>query len=402
MSDAKRLPVRSELIDAIDAELREANAHKTRDGFTRWALLAALAALVWMLIDHLGLVKEYTNVITLAFIGFSCVIGLGDVVSNQPLPLALPKKRHFVITDQLAPLRHEMLARLLQCVLVLAAIVTAYGPVSAVVLGFAALRYVFQGAFLGIFLIASYRHKELPTGTLGPVWLGPLSRAITFGGTTIAGAYMLYEAYLLGRVDSLAGLRLGALAAVAVEVLVRIAQTSQDAPRLQALLNLRRELALSDVDDEQAARRFRYMIELRSVESLLADDLEALFFQVDRRSRLVNDIIAGYEATLAEVLPEIPSLSSKSKLLVTQSILASPSLWSELTNVSESAYGQEQRLLARAKKLFALAKDPDGRYQELVHTLERVGMHFQEQLLRANDLKNQLGSVSAMFLPPHE
>jgi hypothetical protein len=269
--DKKRI-----LIELINRETDQFAIEQKRHGWTTWALLGALATLIWVFIDQAPFALVNWQVVGLLFFSLALTIDLTatycSIISTQHRHL--PEEPRFVLTSLIGAARISLLVRLIiYFTLFLVSInlrVHVIGIAKILVLLSLGL-YILTGL---IGLIVSYRQIPISksqirrrAGLVSLLAAAPMTIALI--GYYVA---LIKNFSSFGQTD----LKVAVILTLVGCVVVLMADLPISSPILPSLISIRRDLALDKIDIDWAARQIDIALSGMRVGDILQENIKEI------------------------------------------------------------------------------------------------------------------------------
>lgn len=307
---------RTDLLKFLDAEIQTIFERQSRQGWNAWALLGSIAALGWLLLERLQ-VGAYSieNVSRLALVIAVIIISFSTIKSFFIPESTTGKSGRFRYMDVYQ--FGSIILGTAYCGLYTWIVLSYSKDISIVATWFLVGFFVFVALLLfGFGLLA--RFSRIPMAVSSSPW-GWKGKA--FSGLFVLGLLMATSSFwfALGKI-TFDDFRIALLFTVLGELIGRLVSTNKDAPVVQSLIEIRRDLALERIDVRGAINQTDIVLAGMQVGDVLKNEVRAFQESVGKITAALQDVIARIDAVTAE-LPAQGELFSKEQSTVARTVL---------------------------------------------------------------------------------
>jgi len=264
----------------LDNEIQYVRSESERPGWTGWALLGAIGAIAWLLLDTIEQgAFHWANVGVLVLLGsFSvgAVSTLSIALRSSAQPSGRAQATRFTLSHRTpSPVRVVLLLRVAYSVviIVITSLVRTRIPLFLALVIWAAHGVLALG--LCLLFVITYRPVALPMALSTSVLLrrGSLVDVAVYGVLATGCAISLVNSSTAISPDDI---RIAGLSLVLYHLLRILAGMGSSVPVLGALVTIRRQLALGQMDIETAIRQTDIALSGLQVSDILQEDLREL------------------------------------------------------------------------------------------------------------------------------
>lgn len=268
-------------LDAIDFEISEVRGAHRGSGWTSWGVLAALAAVAWLMADVLKTETVSERVVLrLFFLGsiiVEIVVGLASLFGIQ-YPLFPARDERRLRMGWGLPLNGvEVLLVLGRSAILLWVIASGWPDVSPLL---RVLAYVYVTIALPVILFALAIRAFFAFPTQVSVSRSMVRFQVLTGVVvllwTVALLWQYTSAFFRGTYATVADYQLAGLLVASFILLGRFARLYRHAPTLLPLLDVRRNLVFSRISPSEAMRRVESIIVGKTGAELVTEAMESL------------------------------------------------------------------------------------------------------------------------------
>lgn len=294
---------RLDLISYIRWEIDEVRRRSRGAGWTPWALLLAMAGVLWAISEHLAEATSWPKVFQNGVLTYLAV----DLVQRARVALVARRSRFGVgYVREFGDLISNQRASILVEMLIGAALwtgIASFGWGSGTWVDYLLIGWIFLGACLGVVTfmqVISRMPVPLEVAEKPRVFklLAPL-RAIVL--LVCIGGYLP-----IALSGGLADARLGVLFGIALHLLLAVSLESGEPPLVAELVELHRELALESITVEQARERLETVLKGLKLEDYAQADARAMLQSVSS----LQEAVADFRPIVAEVSSRAMALSA--------------------------------------------------------------------------------------------
>jgi hypothetical protein len=306
---------KTELLRLLDVEINHIFDKQRSQGWTTWALVVGLATIGWMLLEKLESGSySWSNVLTIILIGGVFSISADFLVFALWPPNAQHRSTRFRYYDS-----YSLLTTALLLLYSLALVIIAIAQTPNVSL----LKVSYVVIFLSTVILTSIgvflaRYFRIPMEFSRE----PLRRPVKIG-FTIAALAAIY--CVLGYARNLAEAtfddwRVALFFLVIAELMTRLTKPMKDAPTVEALIAIRRDLVLGRIDLIAATRQAEIVFMGMRVSDVLQDEIREYLDVITRNNAQLDEALTKLAAVEVD-LPPGDSLLLQDKGMVLKTVL---------------------------------------------------------------------------------
>jgi hypothetical protein len=293
-------PEQEHLIQVLDKEIELIQIAEQRPGWTLWAILAALGAVLWLLLDQLDSPYLTVENIPILFLSFSMFLeSLGLMYHSVSYGQTKSSKRlRFIWSSKYSEDRPYLLFEIARYTLIVYLALTL--PNNVGWLAFFIVVFFF-GLIILVLLFAvvfSFLNLPLPSNQYSSGWKAGIKRLVFFILAVLvfwsAKKYLLAVSTLntIGVID----FRVTALIVATIFLIEKLLKGVKESPLLESLIDIRRDLVWGNMNLVTAISRADIAMAGLKVSDVFQEDLRKVLDLFEQNDQEVKSIIGKYES----------------------------------------------------------------------------------------------------------
>ncbi len=317
----KEAAIKENVLHLLDAEIKHVISSEKDSGVTVWALTVALASILWVILDQIEALQVELSNILLLFLLYSLITDFIYIFSRGIASTStFQGERRFRFSQQdLSSSRSAALLLFIRA-LVLVLLISQYGDYLFSITKYTTYIFYFFLLFLILVgLILSFINLPLPitreqsfkkTAVLLVISLIPLMCAIDI-------LYPWDNNHILS--FSISDYKLSSLILAFSILLIILVRSRIRTPLLDSLIRLRRDIALSKLDIDDAVKQVDIALIGLRVTDVFQKELK-LFLDLTEKISFELDVAVEKITALRRQLPEDPSQMTGDQSLICKSV----------------------------------------------------------------------------------
>jgi hypothetical protein len=377
------------VLSFLDKEIERILSDQARSGLTVWAVLAALAGVIWLGFSTWEAGGFKANNVLLLFFVFSFGV---ELILYLYSGLSKPWFAEYD-TDRFYPVHRIVGNRFLILLMTARAVLLIYlASISGVWWPHLFFVYLFYGYRIFEFIVdLIYDFVKIPIRVTSGGLSMPL--AIALFVALVLAAWGAYKILLLVSASpdlSVSDFRMASLFTVGSILLILLARVENDYPLLSSLTNIRQYLTFKEIDIETAMRHIDITLSGMRVSDVLQEPVRRYLHSYDQMNIEYSAALKELEALEAS-LPESNATPSSEQLTIMQAVLQSCQQHKKtMSEFYEQGLKEEKRIRRIIRWLHGGSPRVNRSIDEVLEYISQANKEFFEKVPELNEKRDAL------------